>query len=377
MIPPCDPSILENNPQFKRLYESLTANLLNPDGSTRAHSADPTREAVAEDLKQCQIRSAKKRIKERTLKQLAFGADSGLPNECHDNLAIISLYLETPRSAIDPGSSQDADGPTQDNALSLLAPELEAFYSNIPTLILPFSKILSAAIHELRSLSTTNAETSPNTEPLHEKPQNISAHYRSTSDHYARARARDRRVRTSMAPVPPLASQLADRIRTLRRVQLSDLPTARRQMAATAAALLAVQTQVFERVVVVLERVKYGAFARATKAKAEHLATVAQGVEGKLEVTKLEIASTLYTPETLGALNRYKQHIRETKNRLDERRELAINELKRYGHVEVPETAGADRGGPDGGTMTEIARRYGSLAKEVETVRMEIARLGE
>lgn len=48
MIPPCDPSILESNPQFKRIYENLLANLLNPDGSTRAHGADPTREAVAE-----------------------------------------------------------------------------------------------------------------------------------------------------------------------------------------------------------------------------------------------------------------------------------------------------------------------------------------
>ena len=65
------------------------------------------------------------------------------------------------------------------------------------------------------------------------------------------------------------------------------------------------------------------------------------------------------------------------KGRLDERRELAIDELKRYGYVEVSETAGANRSGPDGGTMTEIARRYGSLVKEVETVRMEIARLGE
>jgi len=54
-------------------------------------------------------------------------------------------------------------------------------------------------------------------------------------------------------------------------------------MAATAAALLAVQTQVLERVIVLLERVKYGVLARATKAKAEYLATVAQGVEGKLE----------------------------------------------------------------------------------------------
>lgn len=41
MIPPCDPSILDGNPQFKRLHENLTTNLLNPDGSTRVHSADP------------------------------------------------------------------------------------------------------------------------------------------------------------------------------------------------------------------------------------------------------------------------------------------------------------------------------------------------
>lgn len=47
MIPPCDPSILENNPQFKRLYENLTANLLNPDGSSRT-KPDPAQEAVVE-----------------------------------------------------------------------------------------------------------------------------------------------------------------------------------------------------------------------------------------------------------------------------------------------------------------------------------------
>jgi len=94
-------------------------------------------------------------------------------------------------------------------------------------------------------------------------------------------------------------------------------------------------------------------------------------------VTKLEIAATLYTPETLTALSRYQQHIRETKDRLEEQRKLAIEELERYGDVEVSETAGTDRSGSDGSTMAEIARRYGSLVKEVETVRMEIARLGE
>ena len=53
-------------------------------------------------------------------------------------------------------------------------------------------------------------------------------------------------------------------------------------MATLAAEVLAARAQVLERTVVLLERAKHGALARATKAKAEHLATVAQGVEGKL-----------------------------------------------------------------------------------------------
>ena len=48
MLPPCDPSILEHNPQFKRLYENLTTSLLNSDASTRAQSASPARTAVVE-----------------------------------------------------------------------------------------------------------------------------------------------------------------------------------------------------------------------------------------------------------------------------------------------------------------------------------------
>ena len=33
--------------------------------------------------------------------------------------------------------------------------------------------------------------------------------------------------------------------------------------------------------------------------------------------------------------------------------------------------------GAEGGTLAEIARRYGTLARDVENVRVEIARLGE
>lgn len=91
--------------------------------------------------------------------------------------------------------------------------------------------------------------------------------------------------------------------------------------------------------------------------------------------TKLEIAAMLYTPETLAALGRYQSHLQDVKLKLDDRRDLARKELSRYGDVEESELS--DAVGSDGGTLVEIARRYGSLLREVDMVKMEIARIGE
>ncbi|EKV04888.1 zf-CSL-domain-containing protein [Penicillium digitatum] len=366
MIPPCDPSILEHNPQFKRLYENLTTSLLNPDASTRVQSASPARTAVVQELKQCQTLNAKKRIKEQMLRQLAFAPDSNLPAECRDNLAIVTLYLETPSSAIEPTTPKPETEPKKpDEALTLLAPDIEVFYKNIPAIITPLSKTISSAIQDLRALSTASTDPATALDADTSAPQH--------SNHNARAQARDRRVRTSMAPVPPLSSTLQARVRALRHTQLSELPVARRKMAATAAEVVAVRARVLERTVVTLERAKHGALARATKAKAEHLAVVAQGVEGKLEVTKLEIAATLYTPETLAALARYRQHLRQTRERLQHRRKMTVQELRAYGDVEMSDPVTDIQA--DEGSFADIARRYGVLAREVEDVKMEIARL--
>ncbi|KAJ5160823.1 uncharacterized protein N7482_007827 [Penicillium canariense] len=376
MIPPCDPSILEHNPQFRRLYENLTTTLLNTDGSTRSDAAEPARKAAVEDLKQCQLRSVKRRIKERTLRHLAFASDSVLSDECRDNITLISIYLETPCTLIDPNTPQDAPSQSQtkiqDDTLSLLAPSISTFYTNIPTFIVHFSSHLSNTLSALRALSATS-DANTDTAPKHHAAQ-------PRADHQSRARARDRRVRTSMAPVPPLASQLRARVDALRATQLSSLPAARREMAAVAAEVMSVRATIIERMVVILERAKHGVLARATRARAEHLATVAQGIEGKVEVAKLEIAATLYTPETLAALSRYREHLRDTRVRLDEQKALAIEELEQYGDAEVSGTAvvGTDRvSDKDGGTLAEIARQYGRLVRDVEAVRMEIARLGE
>lgn len=172
--------------------------------------------------------------------------------------------METPRGQIDkdiddPGSSIESS-----EVSSLLAPDIEAFYANIPALIPSFSSALTSAVDDLRAIT----DTDPSTAESKDLPRT--------------PRVRTRQATTRSTQPALLNPRIDERLRQLRQVQLSELPTARKQMAATAAEVLATRAQVLERTVVLLERAKHGALSRATKAKAEHLATVAQGIEGKL-----------------------------------------------------------------------------------------------
>lgn len=76
---------------------------------------------------------------------------------------------------------------------------------------------------------------------------------------------------------------------------------------------------------------------------------------------KLDIVSTIYNPETTSALIRYGQHLRATRERLEERRELALEELN------------SDKG--SSGPLADITRRYGDLIQEMEDVSIETSRL--
>ena len=53
-------------------------------------------------------------------------------------------------------------------------------------------------------------------------------------------------------------------------------------MAVTAVNVLAARTKLMEQVIVLLERTKHGALARATRVQAEHLAMVAEGVDASV-----------------------------------------------------------------------------------------------
>lgn len=80
---------------------------------------------------------------------------------------------------------------------------------------------------------------------------------------------------------------------------------------------------------------------------------------------KLDISSTIYNPETTSALSRYQQHLHATRERLEEQRVLALEELNNY------DTTSKGSSGP----LVDIARRYGRLIREMEDVSIEISRL--
>lgn len=144
-----------------------------------------------------------------------------------------------------------------------------------------------------------------------------------------------------------------------------------------------------ERMIVLLERTKYGSLSRGTKSRADYLATVAECMSYKVQyavslsvfdgswlivlsrVTKLETLSTIYTPENIAALENYSAHLRETLSQLEETRDIANQTLEEYDQVGA---SGNNRRGKTG-PMADIARRYGDLAQEVDAVQREIKKL--
>lgn len=157
--------------------------------------------------------------------------------------------------------------------LSLLSPDFETFHYNAESIARALSKLFSSNLDTLRAIAEAGAEAS--------QQAPISSHIPSLANQ-SRLRARPRQSSARMTPQVTVSSQVSARMAALRALQLAELPAARRKMAATAAAVFAVRGEIMERTVELLERTKHGALARASKSKAEHLATVAEAVEGKV-----------------------------------------------------------------------------------------------
>jgi diphthamide biosynthesis protein 3 len=314
MIPPIDPTLLEANPQFAFLYKHVTTQLLNPDATTISisFSHDP----VAKRLRQHHVQAAKHDILRRSL--YTFTADESLPSELVELVLNIATYLsEAPTMNLSP------------EAHDFMVPEVEEFQDNLDTI----APLLSKHIQEQRDflLPLTLTSTSP------AKPT------RSTSS-------------------PSLASTLSTRLTSLHTLQTQTLPATNIALSNSLSTLLHAHTTHLAALIRHLELHIHGTQSRHTHTRATYLSTVAAGLEAKVQVLALQVRHAVYTPTVQRALVAYSSHLREFREKLREREEMVERELDLYEDV-----------GGDG--LKECARRYGTVAKEIEAVKGEIARL--
>lgn len=141
---------------------------------------------------------------------------------------------------------------------------------------------------------------------------------------------------------------------------ISKTAEARLALTQEAAALHDVYRQIIEASIRTLEQSIHGAVARGTKAKADYLATVAEGMSKKLELQRSQLTAQLYSDNVQAAL-------RAKAARLDKEGSLAKSNIREAdGQLEEYKRASG---------IKTMAVEYAEIVWEIEKVRAEVERL--
>lgn len=117
-----------------------------------------------------------------------------------------------------------------------------------------------------------------------------------------------------------------------------------------------------------LEQTTHGTFSEHIKAKSEYISVQALSVSLLVKEKETSARQLVYTKQVQRALGNYAQHLRVEKERINERTREAERILWGYG-------VGRDDGGEKEKVMREIARMYGIMKDEIESVERDVGRL--
>lgn len=162
---------------------------------------------------------------------------------------------------------------------------------------------------------------------------------------------------------PPLLQDLRPNIlkfKTGLTTAEAHINNSRLQLATEAAKVHDIHRAATKQSIAILEQTIHGSVARGSKAKAEYLATVAEGMSKKLSLQQHQLHSQLYSPEVQEVLKAKAQEIEETSKATRRKVREAEERLEGYRSVR----------GMDG-----VAVEYADVVAEAERVRGEIERL--
>ncbi|KAF2433171.1 hypothetical protein EJ08DRAFT_93190 [Tothia fuscella] len=311
MLPPVAPAVLERNPRFKALYTNLASSRLNNDASTRLIKQQRAQADVEKNLVVARKEDAKATLLQEALDSISRRA-SELPPELLETCQIVSAQLNGELDASD---------------LEILGDDVDYFISHTPLVATAISQHLQQSALLLAKIITAADTTTNSTN--------------ATSP--------------SISKLPAQGSALQECIQN----QTMSIAMTRTRVTELSDQTHAAYRELFEASVRVIEQTIQGSVARGVKARAEHLAAVAKGMELKLQVLA-QTDPVLTDPLLHSALRAYSSHLSDTEFDLASRESAAEKSLRNY------ESAKG---------MADIAKRYGQLLTETEDVKREIKTL--
>ncbi|KAI2468841.1 hypothetical protein F4781DRAFT_247676 [Annulohypoxylon bovei var. microspora] len=352
MLPPIDEAILRNNPDFDRLYKTVTGSLLNPDGSSKSN--DPTakkRDAVRDELRTHRLKATKQHLLRRAI--IAAAAPSKQqqqPQQPSQPRRTRSMQQsQQPRTSVSAPPPEILD-------LLLLLPPLLTNASSMPpsslTLLLsrpPFSELNTLFPALAATLSTTLTRQASVLARVINPHTNPSYIHRS---------------------IPTLASTTAALQSS---VSSSSASLSRSHQRAThdLTTHLSQRAQALAQLVRILES-KHGPSARSAELRAADASLETQTWALAAEALLWDARRAVYPPEAQRALVNYRRHLGDARMRLTDAIRVHEAELEDYG-VAVAEGDEGDENKER--TMREMARVWREMESRLHEVRGDLDRL--
>ncbi|TLS23035.1 uncharacterized protein PpBr36_06127 [Pyricularia pennisetigena] len=345
MIPPVEDAVLQENPEFATLYNTLTTAILNPDGSSKNDPSSKERQATQQKLKTHRLKAAKQHLLVHALSTAAPPPPPSAPSR-------------RTTSSSRPAAASDLPEPLLDLLLLLPplltpTPEVEALLadptlltspplSDLPSLLPQLGDLVSASLHQA-ALSLAR-HTNPTTNPsyLHRHLPTLGPGI--TASHAALATAK------------------------------AELSSERLAAAAAVQRLLALEAQALGSLARTLEA-KHGASARSLELRAAEVALSARQGEAEAKAALYRARRHVYTPEAGEALEAYAAHLRDSKVRVFEACRARRAELAEYGVAEEDGDEGEVEMGKKEKTMRDLAKTYRDMGRQINEVKRDLDRL--
>ncbi|KAI1434040.1 hypothetical protein GGR50DRAFT_450258 [Xylaria sp. CBS 124048] len=315
MLPLIDDNILKKNPRFEKLYNTLTTEILNADGSTKIDPSAERRDAVRQELKAYRLKAARVHLL-RTAISTAVSDQASQPKQDEHQRVRGQQH-----------------GRSNSRAQSQSRPQTPALPSDLVQLLL----LIPAFLNNASTLPPDSVACLLSSPPFTDLPllfprliDVISARLIAQAKTLARVLSPTTNPSYIHRVIPTLPTITSTLITDVEETKPQELSRARLAVTYTLTRYLADHTEALTLLLNALEA-KHGPVAKSSELRALAAATDAQTWATAAEALLWEMRQMVYPPDARAALVNYRQHLRDAGRRLEDGALVREVELADYG----------------------------------------------